>query len=183
MAPDEVDRVAGLSLAAYRALPGQALSDDYAHALSDVATRAAAALVLVAVSGGEVRGAVTYVDDVSSPYAERLVDGEVGLRMLAVDPPAQGQGIGAVLLGECIERARRAGAVRLVLHSTPWMTVAHRLYARLGFRRAPARDLDVGPALHLLAFTLDLAPGGDPGTGATVAPPGPGGGTGQTRGA
>jgi len=43
------------------------------------------------------------------------------------------------------------------LHSTQWMTAAHRLYESLGFVRAPARDLTF-PDLVILSFVLDLAP-------------------------
>jgi hypothetical protein len=34
------------------------------------------------------------------------------------------------------------------------MTGAHRLYAQLGFRRAPERDWSPKPGVHLLAFVL-----------------------------
>ncbi len=54
-------------------------------------------------------------------------------------------------------RAREAGKVRVVLHSTPWMTAAHRLYDRAGFRRQPGRDWSAAPEVPLLAFALELA--------------------------
>jgi GNAT superfamily N-acetyltransferase len=40
------------------------------------------------------------------------------LRLLAVPPDQRGQGIGATLVRECIERARRSGAKILALHTT-----------------------------------------------------------------
>jgi hypothetical protein len=45
----------------------------------------------------------------------------------------------------------------LVLHTTTWMTTAHRLYESLGFERTPDRDWQVMPDLLLLAYRLDLA--------------------------
>ena len=165
--PEDHGAVGRLTVAAYRALPGMALSDAYAAELADVATRAAAAAVLVAVDAGSsspaeggagppVLGAVTYVPAAASPLAEMLGPGEAGVRMLAVDPAAQGRGAGRALLAACVERARADGRSRLVLHSTEAMVVAHRLYERAGFRREPARDWLPVPDLLLLAFVLDL---------------------------
>lgn len=146
-----------VTLDAYRTLEGQHLGDDYSAALRDVAARTTGATVLVAVEHGRVLGSVTLVDDPASPWSESLVAGEVGVRMLGVAAAARGRGIGSALLLACLERARAAGASRAVLHSTPAMTAAHRLYQRAGFERAPSRDVVVAPDLRLMAFTLELA--------------------------
>ena len=42
------------------------------------------------------------------------------------------------------------------LSTLPTMVAAHRLYERLGFRRAPALDHDPVAGVHLLAYALDL---------------------------
>ena len=156
-APADYEQVAELTIAAYRTVPGQHLSQGYARLLADVASRAQHAVVLVAAEGDRVVGAVTYVPDASSTYAEHLGSGEAGLRMLAVAPEAQGRGVGRALLEACIERARSEGRSRLVLHSTPQMTAAHRLYRSLGFRRAPERDWHPEPGVALLGFVLGVA--------------------------
>ncbi|MHB8505403.1 MAG: GNAT family N-acetyltransferase, partial [Acidimicrobiales bacterium] len=70
------------------------------------------------------------------------------------DPAAQGRGAGSALLDACVERARAAGRTAVFLHSTPWMTAAHRLYARAGFERVPSRDWLPVPEVPLLAFRL-----------------------------
>ena len=174
--PEDHATVARLTVAAYRALPGQVLPDDYAAELADVAARAAEAEVLVATvarspavgpeaagesrrgpaAGREVVGSVAYVPGAASPLAEMLGPDEAGVRMLAVDPAYQGGGAGRALLAACVERARAAGKTRLALHSTEAMAAAHRLYERAGFRREPARDWYPVPGLRLLGFVLDL---------------------------
>lgn len=156
VADDEVDEAGEVTLAAYRSLPGVVIGGAYAADLRDVAARTTGATVLVAVEGGRVLGCVTLVDDPASRWSESLVEGEVGIRMLGVDPGARGRGVGTALLMACLERGRALGAVRAVLHSTPQMTDAHRIYQRAGFERAPARDVLL-PDFHLMAFTLHLA--------------------------
>jgi ribosomal protein S18 acetylase RimI-like enzyme len=129
---------------------------DYADVLRDVATRDAAAQVLVAVdSAGEVLGSVTNVPD-GGPYGEIAAPGEAEFRMLAVDPAAQGRGVGTALVRACIDDAILRGRTRLVLSSGTWMTTAHRMYERLGFLRAPERDWTPVPGVDLTAYVLDL---------------------------
>lgn len=143
-------------VAAYRALPGGVTTGGYEGELADVARRAVDAEVLVAVDGPAVVGCVTFVPDAANPWAEELEDGEASIRMLGVDPVAQGRGIGRSLVEACIESARRLGRGAIFLHSTPWMTTAHELYARVGFVRVPERDWLPVPEVPLLAFRLDL---------------------------
>ncbi len=154
--PSEYAALGALTVAAYRALEGGGDLGDYAETLADVPHRAAHTTVLVAVEGGAVLGGITFVPDPAGPYAEDLRDGEVGIRMLAVSPEAQGQGVCRALAVACIDLARRAGARHVALHSSPWMRAAHRLYESLGFRRVPERDLLVPPDVPLLSFVLDL---------------------------
>ena len=154
--PDEHEAAGALVIAAYEALPGAHLSGGYAAVLADVARRAHEAVVLVAAEGGDLLGCATYVPDRSSPWAELLDEGEAGLRMLAVRPSAQGRGVGRTLLDACVDRARAEGRRALMLHTTPWMTAAHRLYERAGFTRLPERDWTPEPDVPLLAYRLAL---------------------------
>lgn len=155
--PDEVDGVGRLTVAAYVGL-GRPLPDDYLAELADVAARARAAVVLVALVDGAVAGAVTYVDDPANPFAEFDDPTAAGFRMLAVAPEAQGRGVGEALVRACVGRARGAGKARLVLHSATWMVGAHRLYRRLGFARATDLDWSPAPGVELWGFALDLVP-------------------------
>jgi ribosomal protein S18 acetylase RimI-like enzyme len=85
-----------------------------------------------------------------------------GIRMLAVDPRCQGAGVGRALTVWCVELARSRGRRRVVLHSTPVMTIAHDIYLSLGFVRSPELDVwveenDHSPEpLHLMSFTLEI---------------------------
>lgn len=138
--PDEYDRVGELTVTAYRALPNDHLVEDYDRQIVDVASRAAIDDVLVAVDAdGTVLGACTFVHDPASPWMEWSHPGEVQLRLLAVDPHAQGRGVGEALVRDVIARARALGRP-MILHTTQDMTVAQRLYERLGFRRVAERD-------------------------------------------
>jgi ribosomal protein S18 acetylase RimI-like enzyme len=180
----DFDDIARLTIAAYRALDTW-VGDDYAAHLADVAGRADAenTIVLVAEDDLPERLAVgaaivagTGDDGVTRATADgsRLlgsvtltigggplfewnpdVDGDCGFRMLAVDPAAQGRGVGPRLVAECLDRARAAGCRRMVIGSTEWMTTAHRIYERIGFRRVPELDQQWGD-IRGLCFVLDL---------------------------
>ena len=154
--PTEHAALGEVSVAAYRTVGGDSYPG-YLAFIRDVAARAAVCPVLVAVDeGGRILGGVTYVPGPGTPYSETEVEGEAGFRMLAVDPAARGRGVGGALVRACIERARSDGRTRLVLLTTRQMAIAQRLYASLGFRRAPARDWEVEPGLTLLGYELDL---------------------------
>lgn len=154
--PDELTQAGEVTLAAYEMVDDMVLSDGYASDLRDVAARTTGATVLVAVENGRVLGCVSLVEDPASRWSEGLVEGEFGIRMLGVAPDARGRGVGTALTAACMERARQAGAVRAVLHSTPSMKDAHRIYERAGFKRARHRDVVLSPDLALMAFTLEL---------------------------
>ena len=162
---DEAEAAGEVVLAGYRALADGPSVDGhpYADELRAVARRAREAVVLVAVDDGRVVGCVTYVPDASSPLAEDLRPGEAGIRMLAVDPVAQGAGVGRALVEACRERAVADGRSALFLHSGEWMRAAHRIYNALGFRRVPERDWVPEPGIPLMAFALDLSPDGEGG--------------------
>ena len=151
-----------LTVRVYRQVLASEL-EGYAGVLRDVGDRLAAGCeVLVARRGEQVVGGVTYVPG-PGPYAQLIDRDEAEVRMLVVDPEAQGQGVGAALMQACVERARAAGKRNLVLGTMPAMVAAHRLYARLGFVRTPERDqqLDSGPCL--VSYSMALAGPGETG--------------------
>ncbi|WP_086846625.1 GNAT family N-acetyltransferase [Amycolatopsis kentuckyensis] len=134
------------------------LADDvgYDATLRDVARRAEAAEVLVAVDGaGLVVGTVTVVHP-GSEYAEISRPGELEFRMLAVAPSARGRGIGEALIKAVFDRARALGLRKVVLSSLDRMHSAHRLYERLGFTRLAERDWRPYPHITLIAYQIDV---------------------------
>ena len=115
--PSEYEALGELIVAAYRALPPLEGADFYFTRLRDVAARAAAAEVLVAVSGGEVVGGVTFVGR-GGPMVDIARESEAEIRMLAVEPDREGTGIGKALTLACIDRARAIPDCRRIVLST-----------------------------------------------------------------
>jgi len=153
--PEEYHELARLTEVAYRALLGD-LDGPYLAELRGVAARAVRSPVLVAVGAGDrVLGGVTYVAG-PGPLATLDDPSEAAIRFLAVAPDAQGRGTGTALVTACVDLARTGGKRRLCLHTTPAMTVAQRLYERVGFRRDPGRDRELDSGLLLLAYVLEL---------------------------
>jgi GNAT superfamily N-acetyltransferase len=153
----DAEEAGRIVLDAYRSLPGYEPEPDYEVELADVAARLPpVGEVLVAEVDGRLAGCATYVPGPDSPLAEDLAPGEAGIRMLGVDLAARGRGVGRLLIEACIGRARTRGREAMFLHSSSYMHGAHRIYARLGFQRTPARDWEPLPGLVLHAFRLPL---------------------------
>ncbi|WP_433354527.1 GNAT family N-acetyltransferase [Micromonospora saelicesensis] len=153
--------VARLTVAAYEA-DGQLKGEHgYGEVLADVSTRAASGEVLVAVDEvtGAVLGSVTFVLP-GTPFAELAGPGEAEFRMLAVDPGAQGRGVGAALVEACVDRATGLGCTAVVICVRAGMAdPAHRLYSRRGFVRSPEKDWSPLPGVDLLGLRLELTRG------------------------
>ncbi|MDQ1048487.1 GNAT family N-acetyltransferase [Streptomyces sp. V4I2] len=127
-------------------------SDEYLGELKDVAKRASAAEVLVAVENDHLLGGVTFVPS-GGPMADIATPGEAEIRMLAVAHKARGRGTGEALVRACVDRARATeGCTAVVLSTQRTMHSAHRIYERLGFARTPGRDWN--PLPHLDDITL-----------------------------
>ncbi|MEU9439857.1 GNAT family N-acetyltransferase [Streptomyces sp. NPDC048304] len=159
--PDEYDALGRITARAYLqdGLLDFGESDAYLGELRDVAGRAAAAEVLVAVRDGTLLGGVTFVPS-PGPMADIARPAEAEIRMLAVAAAARGQGAGEALVRACVDRARAIEGCRAVVLSTQRsMRAAHRIYERLGFVRTPERDWKPLPELDditLLTYELTL---------------------------
>ena len=139
-----------------------AADSDYARRLADVETWAEHGQVLVAVERREVLGCVVLLLR-RGPLSEVAEDAdEVEFRLLAVDPEHRRRGVGRQLVCDCIARARRARAARLVLPTTDEMTAAHALYTDLGFVEQDDRAVDLPGGVHLRVFVLELQLDGAP---------------------
>jgi ribosomal protein S18 acetylase RimI-like enzyme len=154
--PDDFPAIGDLTVRVY--LDEQLASERYATQLADVAGRAdRSELLVVRDAGGRVVASVALV--LEGDFGEITEsDDEAAFRMLAVDPAVRGRGVGELLVRTCLDRARAAGKRRMVLSTDPRMAAAHRLYARLGFRRLPERDWSPAPGVDLLVYALELQP-------------------------
>lgn len=154
--PVDYPAVARLTVDAYQA-DGQLneAAASYANTLADVAARAEAGALLVAVDGADVLGSVLFVEP-GSQYAELSRAGEAEFRMLAVDPTAQGRGVGRVLVQACVDRARGTGCTAVVICVRDFAMPAQKLYQSLGFVRVPDLDWSPLPDVRLLALRLEM---------------------------
>ena len=152
--PADFAAIADLCVAAYAPFVA---GEDYVDVLRDVPRRAADAQLLVATDpdGAGVVGTVTFVPD-GGLLGEIALPHETEFRMLAVDPAAQGRGVGTALLRRVVDDSRRPGIEAVVCSSQAEMVAAHRIYERLGFRRVPERDWSPVPGVDLLVFVLPL---------------------------
>ncbi|MER7331497.1 MULTISPECIES: N-acetyltransferase [unclassified Micromonospora] len=156
--PADFAAVARLTVAAYEA-DGQLKGEHgYAAVLADVAGRAEHGEVLVAVDQetGAALGSVTFVLP-GTPYAELSRPGEAEFRMLAVDPAAQGRGVGVALVEACVSRAGELGCSAVVICvRSGFAASAQRLYQRRGFVRVPELDWSPLAGVRLLGLRLEL---------------------------
>lgn len=112
---------------------------------------------IVAEWNGTIVGSVLLYPATANVYGKTTTSvGRPEVRLLAVLPAARGQGVGAALMAECVQRARRAGATVLGLHTTDIMQTAMRMYERMGFVRAPELDFRPVEAFHVKGYLLSL---------------------------
>jgi DNA-binding MarR family transcriptional regulator/GNAT superfamily N-acetyltransferase len=85
------------------------------------------------------------------------VAGSAQLRMLYVEPEARGQGIGKLLVEECVAFARKAGYERMRLWTHSIQGAARKLYAGAGFDIVEEWDHEsFGKQLHAEIWELTL---------------------------
>ncbi|HEU5097793.1 MAG TPA: GNAT family N-acetyltransferase [Roseiflexaceae bacterium] len=102
-------------------------------------------------------GSVMLYSPAAKAYGDALASAGVPeLRLLAVAPHARGQGVGTALVVECAQRARRAGASALGLHTSESLRAGIRMYERMGFVRAPEGDFQPEGAELVMAYRLAL---------------------------
>jgi predicted N-acetyltransferase YhbS len=147
----------------YATVLGPVVFDGYLADLLDLDSRAGDSRLLVAERAGRIVGTVTFFED-AAKEGLGWPSGWAGLRALAVDPAARGQGIGRQLMEACRDRARAAGAKVLCLHTASFMAAAVAIYEAMGFQRAPAFDfsptghlgVEVDTDVRVVAYRLDI---------------------------
>ena len=158
----ELERIGRLTAEVYAS--EDLAGPEYLKVLRDARARweSPATTLLVAFDDGaeeaeDLLGTVVYAAP-GSPWQDLATGEEAEFRMLATGVAARGRGVGEALVRACIERAKAAGAPRLVLSTGPQHAAAHRLYDRLGFVRVPERDWRprADSDFVLRAYTLTL---------------------------
>jgi ribosomal protein S18 acetylase RimI-like enzyme len=97
--------------------------------IADIASSPATVLLVARNDEGIIVGSLTLVV-FRAPTGPRA-----WIEDVVVDTSTRGQGIGAALVGEALERATSAGARTVDLTSRPSREAANRLYVRLGFEQ------------------------------------------------
>ena len=161
-APGDTGAIREVTLAAYEQyaahLPPPFWAAYRDNIVATLADPGSAAQIVAERAGALVGAVLLYPGDAaiyaagSGPPPSRWPE----VRLLAVAPSARGLGVGEALMRECVARARRAGAERLALHTTPMMAAALRLYTRMGFARAPELDFSPAPGFDVHGYTLVL---------------------------
>ncbi|MCD0505779.1 GNAT family N-acetyltransferase [Bordetella petrii] len=127
------------------AFQGQPHSEHNEGRIIDALRQAGAlALSLVAVEHGQVVGHVAF-SPVCIHRGQEVMVGWHGLGPVAVGPPAQGRGIGSMLVAEGLARLRGRGAAGCVVLGQP------HFYGRFGFRADPALLLPDVPPEYFMA--------------------------------
>jgi ribosomal protein S18 acetylase RimI-like enzyme len=152
--PGEMDAVGALRVEAYRAQDLLAANPGYANTLRALGADGRGT-VLVAAEDDRLVGTVM-VESWHPASEVARGPGEAEVRALAVEPSAQGRGVGRTLVRAAIARAAGLGARRLLLSTQPTTTAAQRLYHAEGFTRIPELDWSPSPGLTLLAFGRPL---------------------------
>jgi ribosomal protein S18 acetylase RimI-like enzyme len=138
--PDEYERVGDLTVEWFTKVVAYGDDDPYLEVLRDTAPRAQHADLLVAVDeSGDLVGTATACR-YGTKYADIARDGEVEVRMLAVDPGHGRRGIGRALMTYIHERGRADRFTSVVLSVISSNTAAVDFYTSLGYARVPERD-------------------------------------------
>jgi ribosomal protein S18 acetylase RimI-like enzyme len=157
--PGELDQVAALLSEVYGAfrelLPPDAWKR-YLGEIVDVRSRSGESELIVAEREGGLVGTIGFYPDGSRSALERWPAGWGSIRTLGVVVDARRRGVGEALARECVRRARERGLRTIGLHTAAHLAAATRLYERLGFRRDPEFDIEIGEM-----FTRRPLPPGD----------------------
>jgi GNAT superfamily N-acetyltransferase len=157
---DEREAIRELTLAAYRQyaelMPPDAWAGLERAVLGGLAS-AGNVQRLVAERDGRLLGSVLLYPPAADAYGDmagRSACPEA--RLWAVAPGARGQGVGRLLMDECVRRARASGATELGVHTSATMQTALAMYLRMGFRRVPEDDFQPPGAELVEAYRLPL---------------------------
>lgn len=152
---DELDRVAEIIVAAFGQYAAQMSPDAWSSFAVDIANvrgRMSDADILVAErDGGDIVGTISHYAHWRGAQADTSA-----LRLLAVEPDEQGEGVGRALMEHCINGARQAGKERIAFTSIDEMQYMRALAEKLGFVRDPNLDHEPAPGVRARGYYLKL---------------------------
>jgi putative glutathione S-transferase len=126
--PDEYSAAEDVLVAAFTT--GCWVAPGYQRGLRSLDQRAATWHIWVALDrSGQVLGVVL------TPRVRHWDQADFTFSVLAVGPAGRGLGLGGALVDHCVKLARSYGFDRILIHSSPQMSRAHRLYYDKGFVR------------------------------------------------
>ena len=151
---DELDKVAEVIVDAYAEYAAKMSPDAWSSFAVDIANvrgRASDADILIAERSGTIVGTISH-------YAQwrGSQQGTSALRLLAVPPSDQGEGVGRALMEHCIQSARDAGKRRIALTTVEEMEFMRDLALKLGFERQPELDHEPAPGVRARGYSLEL---------------------------
>lgn len=126
--------------------------------IGDLTTNPNTELLVAVTSDDKIVGGVVYFGDMQYYGSGGIATKEKntsGFRLLAVNPMNREQGIGKLLIKNCIEKAKEKKQQQLIIHSTMAMQTAWKMYERLGFKRSEDLDFMQGE-LPVFGFRLLL---------------------------
>jgi predicted N-acetyltransferase YhbS len=130
---DELDKVAEVIIDAYAEYAAKMSPDAWSSFAVDIANvrgRASDAEILIAEREGSIVGTVSHYAQWRGAQRDTSA-----LRLLAVPPSEQGEGVGRALMAYCIESARGAGKRRVALTTVEEMEFMRDLALKMGFER------------------------------------------------
>jgi len=160
----EFEEIGKLMVGVYSQLEGfpkEAEQPEYYKMLANIGdlTNKPETELLVAVSpDGKIAGGVVYFSDMKyygSGGTATEEQNAAGFRLLAVDPSLRGQGIGKLLVDECLRKAREKNRRQVIIHTTMAMKIAWKMYENSGFKRSEDLDFMQGE-LPVFGFRLTV---------------------------
>jgi len=153
--PEDLDAAGAVTVEAFVGDGHTPPDGDYVELLRDTRRRSAEAELLVAVdpADGHLLGCVTFAAG-GTEWADIARPDEGEIRMLAVGAAARGRGVGEALVRATVARSQELGLAGMAFSTRPGMKAAHRIYERVGFRRAPERDWEPRPGIDLLVYSI-----------------------------
>ena len=157
--PEEFEEAAKVMLEAYTEYSSVLSPQDwegYASRIIDVSSRASESDLIVAKKTDVIVGAVTFFPILKNRTLMIWPIDWTGVRLVAVAPQHRREGLGKMLVEDCIKRSREQGAVAVGLHSNKFMEAGVKMYEDIGFVRAKEFDIKSNPKFNVMAFKFDL---------------------------